>query len=73
VLIDSKRYSLYTGSGTADSYRQVFVRDAPIAQEVLLTNLQSTALSVRHQANWIFTSATTGCGSASSGNSSTPT
>ncbi len=60
VLIDSKRYSLYTGSGTADSYRQVFVRDAPVAQEVLLTNLQSTALSVRHQANWIFTSATTG-------------
>jgi starch-binding outer membrane protein, SusD/RagB family len=60
VLIDSKRYSLYTGSGTADSYRQVFVRDVPISQEVLLTNVQSTALAVRHQANWIFTSATTG-------------
>jgi hypothetical protein len=27
---------------------------------VLLTNVQSTALGVRHQANWIFTSATTG-------------
>jgi len=38
----------------------VFTRDAPIAQEVLLTNVQSTALAVRHQANWIFTSATTG-------------
>jgi starch-binding outer membrane protein, SusD/RagB family len=60
VLIDGKRYSLYTGSGTADSYRQVFIRDVPIAQEVLLTNVQSTALAVRHQANWIFTSATTG-------------
>jgi starch-binding outer membrane protein, SusD/RagB family len=60
VLIDGKRYSLYTGSGTTDSYRQVFVRDAPVTQEVLLTNVQSTALSVRHQANWIFTSATTG-------------
>src|SRR5215213_7691067 len=35
VLIDSKRYSLYTGSG-ADSYRQVFVRDAPVTQEVML-------------------------------------
>ena len=60
VLIDSKRYSLYTGSGVNDSYRQVFIRDVPIAQEVLLTNVQSTALAVRHQANWIFTSATTG-------------
>ena len=60
VLIDGKRYSLYTGSGPTDSYRQVFVREVPIAQEVLLTNVQSTALAVRHQANWIFTSATTG-------------
>jgi hypothetical protein len=60
VLMDSKRYSLYTGSGTADSYRQVFVRDAPVTQEVILTNTQSTTLGVRHMANWIFTSATTG-------------
>jgi hypothetical protein len=60
VLIDGKRYSLYTGSGTADSYRQLFIRDVPIAQEVLLTNVQSTPLAVRHMANWIFTSATTG-------------
>ena len=60
ILIDSKRYSLYTGSGVNDSYRQVFTREAPITQEVMLTNLQSTALGVRHQANWIFTSATTG-------------
>ena len=60
TLIDSKRYSLYTGSGVNDSYRQVFIREAPVTQEVLLTNLQSTALGVRHQANWIYTSATTG-------------
>jgi starch-binding outer membrane protein, SusD/RagB family len=60
VLIDGKRYSLYTGSGPADSYRQVFIREAPITQEVMLTNVQSTALAVRHQANWIYTSATTG-------------
>src|SRR4029078_12406123 len=32
----------------------------PVTQEVILTNVQSTALAVRHQANWIFTSATTG-------------
>src|SRR4029078_1781737 len=60
VLMDSKRYSLYTGSGPTDSYRQVIIRDVPRAQEVLLSSTQSTALAVRHQANWIFTSATTG-------------
>ena len=60
ALMDSKRYSLYTGSGPTDSYRQVFIRDVPIAQEVLLTAVQSTTLAVRHQANWIYTSATTG-------------
>jgi hypothetical protein len=60
ALIDGNRYSLYTGSGTGDSYRQLFIRDVPIAQEVMLTNLQSTPLAVRHMANWIFTSATTG-------------
>jgi hypothetical protein len=60
ILIDGKRYSLYTGSGPTDSYRQVFIRDVPLAQEVLLTSVQSTTLAVRHQANWIFTSATTG-------------
>jgi hypothetical protein len=59
-LMDGKRYSLYTGSGTSDSYRQVFVRDVPIAQEVILTLAQSTALGVRHQANWNLTSATVG-------------
>jgi starch-binding outer membrane protein, SusD/RagB family len=60
ILMDSRRYSLYTGSGATDSYRQVFIREAPVTQEVLLTNVQSTALAVRHQANWIYTSATTG-------------
>lgn len=60
ALIDSRRYSLYTGAGPTGSYRQLFTRDAPLAQEVLLSSHASTALGVRHQANWIFTSATTG-------------
>ena len=60
ILIDSRRYSLFTGAGVNESYRQVFVREAPVTQEVLLTNVQSTALAVRHMANWIYTSATTG-------------
>jgi starch-binding outer membrane protein, SusD/RagB family len=57
VLMNSGRYSLLTGTG---AYRQVFIRDAPVAQEVLLAVTSSTALGVRHAANWWYTSATTG-------------
>jgi starch-binding outer membrane protein, SusD/RagB family len=60
TLMDSRRYSLFTGAGADGSYRQVFIRDAPLAQEVLMAVVSSTALGVRHQANWWYTSATTG-------------
>jgi starch-binding outer membrane protein, SusD/RagB family len=60
ALMDSGRYSLFTGAGTDGSYRQVFIRDAPVASEVLLAVAASTALGVRHAANWWYTSATTG-------------
>lgn len=59
-LMDSGRYSLFTGAGVDGSYRQVFIRDAPVTTEVLLTVASSTALGVRHAANWWYTSATTG-------------
>jgi hypothetical protein len=59
-LMDSGRYSLFTGAGPEGSYRQVFIRDAPVTTEVLMTVASSTALGVRHAANWWYTSATTG-------------
>jgi starch-binding outer membrane protein, SusD/RagB family len=59
-LMDSDRYSLHTSGGAEKSYREVFTRDAPIASEVLLAVVSSTALGVRHAANWWYTSATTG-------------
>jgi hypothetical protein len=57
--MDSGRYSLHTGGGE-DSYREVFISGAPVASEVLLAVVASTALGVRHAANWWYTSATTG-------------
>ncbi|MDB5264320.1 MAG: RagB/SusD protein [Adhaeribacter sp.] len=60
TLVSSNRYSLYKGTGTDQSYRQVFSSEAPIANEVILSVVSSTALNVRHAANWYFTSSTTG-------------
>jgi starch-binding outer membrane protein, SusD/RagB family len=60
ALMDSGRYGLFTGAGADGSYRQVFIRDAPLASEVLLAVVSSTSLGVRHAANWWYTSATTG-------------
>jgi starch-binding outer membrane protein, SusD/RagB family len=60
ALMDSGRYTLFTGAGPDGSYRQVFIRDAPVASEVLLAVVSSTPLGVRHASNWWYTSATTG-------------
>ncbi|WP_223816081.1 RagB/SusD family nutrient uptake outer membrane protein [Adhaeribacter rhizoryzae] len=60
TVMNSGRYSLYKGGGTDLSYRQLFISDAPVASEVILAVVSSTALNVRHAANWYFTSATTG-------------
>ena len=40
--------------------RRVVQPPGPVAQEVLLAVVSSTSLGVRHQANWWYTSATTG-------------
>ncbi|GAB2790807.1 RagB/SusD family nutrient uptake outer membrane protein [Rhabdobacter roseus] len=60
VIMDGGRYRLNTSGGTDQAYRQLFVGDAPVAAEVLLTVASSVTLGVRHAANWYFTSSTTG-------------
>lgn len=56
-VIDSGGFSLSTGAG---AYRQLFISNAPIAQEVMLADVASQALAVLNDANWFFTSATYG-------------
>ena len=60
IIMNSGRYSLHRGGGTDLSYRQLFISDAPVSAEIMLAVVSSTALNVRHAANWYFTSATTG-------------
>ena len=60
AAMDGGKFSLYNGLGTDQSYRQLFISDAPVSSEIMLATVSSTALNVRHAANWFFTSATTG-------------
>jgi hypothetical protein len=63
AVIDSGGFSLYTTPGVDiynGPYRSLFNSNTPIAQEVMLADICSQALSVLNDANWYFTSATYG-------------
>lgn len=52
--------SLYKGEGDELSYRGLFTKDNPIAQEILMAVCSSNDLAVYHNANWKWTSVTYG-------------
>jgi len=58
AIMDSAGFSLNTGGNTA--YRSLFISDAPIANEIMLADVTSTALGKYTDANWYYTSATYG-------------
>lgn len=60
AIMDGGKFRLNTSGGTDAAYRQLFISDAPVAAEIMLTIASSSSLGVRHAANWYFTSATTG-------------
>ena len=60
AVMDSSGFGLYTGDGTSLSYRQLFISNNPIAQEVMLAEVASQSLAVLNDANWFYTSATYG-------------
>lgn len=60
AVIDSGRFALNQSGGVTQSYRQLFISAAPIASEVMLSNVASSSLAVFNDANWYFTSATYG-------------
>lgn len=59
-LMNNSGKKLYTGAGAAGSYRAVFTSNDPILDEVLMAVCSSSDLSVLHDANWKWTSATYG-------------
>lgn len=62
AVMDSGVYGIYVGSGTDNSYRDLFVSEAPVTREVILAWVANESLSVMHEANWHYTSSTTGVG-----------
>jgi hypothetical protein len=59
-IIDENLYSIYTGSGENNSYRQLFIAESPVSAEIMLVIASDLELGVRHSSNWYLTSATTG-------------
>lgn len=59
-VIKSNAFTLNTAGGTDASYRQLFISEAPVASEVILSNVMNASLNVLNDANWYWTSATYG-------------
>ncbi len=59
-VIDGGRFRLNTTGGADLAYRNLFITETPNASEVMLAVVSSVALAVRHDANWWYTSSTTG-------------
>lgn len=53
-------FALSQLGGTSMAYRNLFISTAPVATEVMLSNVTSSSLSVFNDANWYYTSATYG-------------
>lgn len=53
-------FKLYTAAGTEKSYRNLFISDKPLTDEVILAAVCDKSLSVLNDANWYWTSATYG-------------
>lgn len=58
-IIDRGNFSIYEGAGDL-SYQQLFLTDSPNSSEDILAIVHDESIDVRHEANWILNSATTG-------------
>lgn len=63
-VMDGGRHSLNTSAGTLGAYRALFSSEAAPTNEAMLMYVMDVNLAVRHQANWNYTSGTTGVGAS---------
>jgi len=63
-VMDRAHFTLYTGGGPDNSYRQLFNSETAPASETMLVYSEDVNQGVRHDGNWIYTSATTGVGAS---------
>lgn len=62
TVMDNGNYRIHTGSGTDNSYRDLFISESPVSAEVILAWVADESLAALHAANWHYTSSTTGIG-----------
>lgn len=60
TVIDGAKFKVYDGATTSGSYRKVFTNTTPVPEEIMLANIMDLTLSVLNNANWVYTSSTTG-------------
>jgi hypothetical protein len=60
TVIDGAKFKVYEGATTSGSYRKIFTNTTPVPEEIMLANVMDLTLSVLHNANWVYTSSTTG-------------
>jgi hypothetical protein len=63
-VVDGWRYSLNTSAGALGAYRSLFSSETAPVNETMLMYTMDVNLAVRHEANWRYTSATTGVGAS---------
>lgn len=59
-IINEGHFSLNVSANSASSYRDLFINQSVNSNEVILANVYDDALSIYHDANWYWTSATYG-------------
>lgn len=59
-VMDEAGFKVYEGAGTGGSYRKIFTNTAPVGDEIMLAHIMDLSLSVLNNANWVYTSSTTG-------------
>ncbi len=59
-VMESKQYKINTSGAAELSYRNLFIREVPDADEIMLAAVASKSLRVFNDANWYYTSATYG-------------
>lgn len=63
-VMDGGRFTLHTSGGADAAYRQLFASETAPSDETMLVYVEDGSQSVLHQANWDYTSATTGVGAS---------
>jgi len=59
-VIDNSGFKIYNSKGPDKSYRELFISNKPVKEEVILAVVMDNELSEWHEANWRYTSPTFG-------------